>query len=223
MSELARVNQDVVRYKDQVEYNVSNVSVQKVKSFEQAFTTDISKFIEDKAGFKYLSWAYALRFFKINYPAGVLKKVRHFSDETGWYVETYVQLERDGDKHYELYPVFEQRKKTFENGVEVKGGMFGIEKPNVMEINKAYQRCLTKNIAMATGIGLHLYSGEDLPEDEIVITKPQALWFMRVVIPQLMTKCDEGTYNYEKLYGFINDVWLGVIDIKTVRDIYGTN
>jgi hypothetical protein len=217
------IDQKIIRYDPVVEYSVSNVSVQKVKTFEQAFSTDITKFVEDKAGFKYLSWAYALRFFKLNYPSGVIKKHRHFSDDTGWYVETYVQLETDGDKHYELYPVFEQRKKTIVDGVEVKGGMYGIEKPNVMDINRAYQRCLTKNIAMATGIGLHLYSGEDLPEDQVDITKSQALWFMKTVIPQLIEKCNNDTYKYEKVCGFINDVWLGKIDINKVREIYGTN
>ena len=35
----------------------------------------------------------------------------------------------------------------------------------MFEINKTIMRCLTKNLAMF-GLGLYIYAGEDLPEDE---------------------------------------------------------
>ena len=41
-----------------------------------------------------------------------------------------------------------------------------IPDPNPFDINTSIQRCLVKAIAIATGIGLHIYAGEDLPPDE---------------------------------------------------------
>ena len=40
-----------------------------------------------------------------------------------------------------------------------------IQNPNAMDVNTAMQRCLVKAIALH-GIGLYIYAGEDLPEDE---------------------------------------------------------
>ena len=40
-----------------------------------------------------------------------------------------------------------------------------IANPNAMDVNTAMQRCLVKAIALH-GIGLYIYAGEDLPEDE---------------------------------------------------------
>jgi hypothetical protein len=38
--------------------------------------------------------------------------------------------------------------------------------PNAMDVNKAIMRCLAKAIAMH-GLGLYIYSGEDLPESDV--------------------------------------------------------
>ena len=40
-----------------------------------------------------------------------------------------------------------------------------IPKPNAFDVNSAMMRCLVKAIA-AHGLGLYIYAGEDLPEDE---------------------------------------------------------
>ena len=40
-----------------------------------------------------------------------------------------------------------------------------ISKPNAFDINKAMMRCLVKGIAVH-GLGLYIYAGEDLPEEE---------------------------------------------------------
>ena len=39
-----------------------------------------------------------------------------------------------------------------------------VQKPNSFEVNASLQRCMAKAISMATGLGIHLYSGEDLPQ-----------------------------------------------------------
>jgi hypothetical protein len=40
-----------------------------------------------------------------------------------------------------------------------------IPNPDAMAVNTAMQRCLAKSIALH-GIGIYIYSGEDLPESE---------------------------------------------------------
>jgi len=39
-----------------------------------------------------------------------------------------------------------------------------IQNPNSFEVNASLQRCMAKAISMATGLGIHLYSGEDTPQ-----------------------------------------------------------
>ena len=45
-----------------------------------------------------------------------------------------------------------------------------IENPNAFEVNTAIQRCLAKAIALH-GLGLYVYAGEDLPNDDTQPTK----------------------------------------------------
>jgi hypothetical protein len=42
-----------------------------------------------------------------------------------------------------------------------------IPNPNAMDVNTAMMRCLTKCISLF-GIGLYIYAGEDLPDEEAV-------------------------------------------------------
>lgn len=42
-----------------------------------------------------------------------------------------------------------------------------IKNPTTMHLNTAMQRCLAKAISCHTGIGLHVYKGEDLPPDDV--------------------------------------------------------
>jgi hypothetical protein len=58
-----------------------------------------------------------------------------------------------GEQTYEMWlPVMDMRNNT-------------ILQPKMTEINKTIMRCLTKNLAMF-GLGLYIYAGEDLPEEE---------------------------------------------------------
>ena len=45
-----------------------------------------------------------------------------------------------------------------------KNGEKSVEGISMFDINKTIMRCLVKNLAMF-GLGLYIYSGEDLPED----------------------------------------------------------
>ena len=47
-----------------------------------------------------------------------------------------------------------------------------IQNPDAFQVNTAIMRCLTKCLAMH-GLGLYIYAGEDLPEDDGVVPPPK--------------------------------------------------
>ena len=61
----------------------------------------------------------------------------------------------DGLEHIEYLPIMDYRNKSIP-----------LENVTSFDVNKAIQRSLTKALARH-GLGLYLYSGEDLPEIEI--------------------------------------------------------
>ncbi|DAA89111.1 TPA: topoisomerase [Candidatus Gastranaerophilales bacterium HUM_5] len=122
----------------------------------------------------YLSWTFAWAEFKKAYPDGdyeILKfekgghLVPYMYDETGYMVCTKV---RDGEgQELEMWlPVMDSNNKAMKSEpyeYTTKYGSKTVERASMFDVNKAIMRCLVKNIAMY-GIGLYIYSGEDLPE-----------------------------------------------------------
>lgn len=134
-----------------------------------------SKEIKQKGKFNYLSWSLALKNLKIAYPEASYKDVKYpdMSDhlvlpylktETGFYVSTEIFLTREdriNNIGYEYtFPVLNHVNKAH-------------EKPTAFEINTSLQRCLAKNIAVVTGVGLSLFTNEDIPDDEPDINLPE--------------------------------------------------
>ena len=70
------------------------------------------------------------------------------STQFGVFVEVAVTVE--GITHSQIHPVLNNQNKP-------------IDSPNSFQINTSIQRCLVKAIALH-GLGLYIYSGEDLPE-----------------------------------------------------------
>ena len=123
---------------------------------------DTRKIVEKKNGFTYLSWAHALRLLKQHVPdAMVTKHIFKQADETylpymvdaqGYaYVQVTILLGKDEPATTEIMPILNHANRP-------------IQKPNSFEVNASIQRCMAKAISMSTGLGLHLYSGEDTPQ-----------------------------------------------------------
>lgn len=120
----------------------------------------------------YLSWAWAWAETKKAYPEATysIKKFNNFpylhDEETGYMVFTEVTIE---NMTYEMWlPVMNGSNKAMKNKpykYTTKYGEKVVESATMFEINKAIMRCLVKNLAMF-GLGLYIYSGEDLPEEE---------------------------------------------------------
>ena len=113
---------------------------------------------EKKNGLTYLSWAWAWGEVKKRYPDAFYTIYEsangwnyHTDGRTCW-VKTGVTIE--GLELIEYLPVMDYKNKS-------------ISADNVtsFDVNKAIQRSLTKAIARH-GLGLYIYAGEDLPEED---------------------------------------------------------
>ena len=128
---------------------------------------------EQKNGLTYLSWAWAWSEVKKAYPAAFYTiyenaegRNYHHDGRTAW-VKTGVTIE--GLEHIEYLPVMDFRNQSIP-----------LDKVTSMDVNKAIQRSLTKACARH-GLGLYIYAGEDLPEDEQNADKDELAALLDVV------------------------------------------
>lgn len=160
---------------------------EKKEMFEVLFGLDVNSKVEEKNGLKYLSWSWAWAEIKKRYPSAIYEIERFgdnnvpylYDEDLGYMVFTRVNI--DGEEHEMWLPVmdgankamlnreytYEVKKKEWDNTAkryvytkETKT----VAKATMFDINKTLMRCLVKNLAMF-GLGLYIYSGEDLPEE----------------------------------------------------------
>lgn len=127
-------------------------------TFVKLSKVDVSKHIEKKGQFSYLSWPFAVSQLRQAEPSAVWEVVRfeglpYLKTELGYFVEVAVTV--NGITLSQIHPVLDARNKA-------------IPAPSPFDINTSIQRCLVKAIALH-GLGLGIYAGEDLPliADEI--------------------------------------------------------
>lgn len=139
--------------------------------FEELASLDVNKYVETKKNgyteLKYLSWAYAWREFKRVYPRAKYKILPYQYDENTGYM-VFTEVTADEDTYGMWLPVMDNSNKAMKaipyDYITAKGQKKHVEAATMFDINKAYMRCLVKNLAMF-GLGLYIYAGEDLPED----------------------------------------------------------
>jgi len=126
---------------------------------------DVTAHIEKKGQFSYLSWPYAVSEFRKAGPDGYWRitgadnGIPYGVDASGAYVGVTVFTAPDCPGFTQVHPVLNHKNKP-------------ILEPTSFDINTSIQRCLVKAIALATGIGLHLYAGEDLPPVDVAPIDP---------------------------------------------------
>ena len=130
--------------------------------FNKLNNINVNDKTEKKNGLTYLSWAWAWGEVKKIYPdanytiyENTLPNgyvVNYFTDGRTSYVKTGVTIE--GLEHIEELPVMDYRNKSIL-----------LENMTSFDVNKTIQRSLTKALARH-GLGLYIYAGEDLPEEE---------------------------------------------------------
>lgn len=127
--------------------------------FEKLNKVNVNDKTEKKGKFTYLSWAFAW---------GELKKVApdakvtvyhnekdnmpYFESEAGVIVKVGVEV--NGVEHISFLPLMDFKNKSISK-----------DSFDMMDVNKAIQRATVKAIGLH-GLGLYIYAGEDLPEDE---------------------------------------------------------
>ena len=126
--------------------------------FEVLNAINVNEHTEKKNNLTYLSWAWAWATVKKNFPDAYYTIYEnrdglnyHTDGRTCW-VKTGVTI--NGLEHIEYLPVMDFRNASI-----------SLDKVTSFDVNKAIQRSLTKAVARH-GLGLYIYAGEDLPEDE---------------------------------------------------------
>lgn len=128
--------------------------------FEILSSVNVNDKKEKKNQLDYLSWAWAWAEVKKRFPSATSKVYEnadgwnYFTDgRTAW---VKVGMTIEGLEHIEYLPVMDYRNQSIP-----------LDKVTSMDVNKAIQRGLTKAIARH-GLGLYIYAGEDLPEEDAV-------------------------------------------------------
>ena len=126
--------------------------------FNDLYAVNVNGHTEKKNGLTYLSWAWAWGEIKKRHPDATYTVYEnadgwnyHTDGRTCW-VKTGVTV--NGIEHIEYLPVMDYKNKSI-----------SIENVTSFDVNKAIQRSLTKACARH-GLGLYIYAGEDLPEEE---------------------------------------------------------
>lgn len=126
--------------------------------FAELNSVNVGDHIEKKNGLSYLSWAWAWRELKTRHPDAFYTIYEnrdgwnyHTDGRTAW-VKTGVTV--NGLEHIEYLPVMDFHNQSIP-----------VDKVTSVAVNKTIQRSLTKAVARH-GLGLYIYAGEDIPEDE---------------------------------------------------------
>ena len=146
--------------------------------FEALSALNLNEFVEKRNDLTYLPWSNAFDVLRSVYPSATYKVIRnsnglpYFADpNTGIIVFTEVTI--DGITSECFLPVMDFKSQAMKlepytyqawNSFKKCNEEKSVAAATMFEINKTIWRCLVKNIAIATGIGLYIFKGEDVPE-----------------------------------------------------------
>lgn len=142
--------------------------------FQTLYDVDVRERMYQKQGLSYLPWATAWSEVAKVYPTATYEIVK-FGEKQLPYTESdlgimvYTKVTVEGVTREMCLPVMDSSNKamkTFEYSYKVKGGEKTVSAATMFDINKTIMRCLAKNLAMF-GIGLHLWTKEEAPENTI--------------------------------------------------------
>ena len=176
---------------------------------------------EKKNGLTYLSWAWAWGEVKKLHPTAnyvIYEReteygpVNYFTDgKTAW-VKTGVII--DEVEHIEELPVMDFKNKSIP-----------LENITSFDVNKTIQRSLTKAVARH-GLGLYIYAGEDLPEEEASKKiEEEQINKIKELVPQKNFKAMLTYYKIDKIEDMSYEDAKALIERKTkeVEDANGKN
>lgn len=190
--------------------------------FQILNSIDVNGHTEKKKDLTYLSWAWAYAEMMKKYPDmsytierfGEEKRPYLYDENLGYMVFTTVTVE--GVTKEMWLPVMDGNNKAMKDKpytYDTKSKKdVKVESATMFDINKTIMRCLVKNMGMF-GLGLYIYAGEDLPEDENS-TKAQQTSASSGDVTELATKLQ----NY---YKTLNDEYKKIVRVSMKQA--GTN
>jgi hypothetical protein len=161
-------------------------------SIEMLLKKNVNEHVEKKNGLSYLSWAWAwAEALKADPKASYrieMFNCKCYMEINGTAMVFVTVTMFDKPMTCQL-PVMDYRNKAILN-------------PDAFAVNTAIMRCMTKALALH-GLGLYLYSGEDVPEEgrSVVITPTQGamdnipqeeLQYLQEMAMELIAMCEQG-------------------------------
>jgi hypothetical protein len=140
-----------------------------MNKFEKLLSLNVNDKVEKKNGLSYLSWSYAWDYFMKEYPDATYEIVKfdgkpYYADNSG--AMCYTKVTANGLTHEMWLPIMDGANNAMKSEAyeyDTKYGKKTVKPFTMFDVNKTIMRCLVKNLAMF-GLGLYIYSGEDLPE-----------------------------------------------------------
>ena len=126
--------------------------------FVELNSINVNEHTEKKNNLTYLSWAWAWGEVKKRFPDATYKVYEddngciYWTDGRTAWVKTGVTV--NGIEHIEYLPIMDFKNRSIP-----------LSDITSFDVNKSIQRSLTKAVARH-GLGLYIYAGEDLPEEE---------------------------------------------------------
>lgn len=178
--------------------------------YKQLYSLNVNEHTEKKNGLTYLSWAWAWAKILEVCPSATYEIVKDENgipafgnQELGYMCYTKVTIENV--THEMWLPVMDFRNKA-------------IKSPDMFDINKTVMRCLTKNLAMF-GLGLYIYAGEDLPNEEDkdkVEEREMKASVKKITLDDLLKKAESKGVTKEQLIEAVNK---GTPDKEHITDV----
>ena len=199
--------------------NQSGTLVERKELIAKLLTKNVNDHVEKKNGLSYLSWAWAWAE-ALKADANATFKVEMFDGkcfmEINGTAMVFVTVTMFKKPMTCQLPVMDSSNKAIPlkgyTAVSKYGKEYRVE-CDAFAVNTAIMRCMTKALALH-GLGMYLYSGEDLPEEgkSVVITPtqgatdnipPEELQYLQEMAVDLIAMCEQGDPKsaWEKLEG----------------------
>lgn len=165
--------------------------------FDLLYSINVNDKTETKEGLTYLSWSWAWAEIKKKFPDANynIKRFENglpyvYDPNTGYMVFTDVTI--NGLTHEMWLPVMDSHNRAMKSEpytIKTKYKEINVPAATMFDVNKAIMRCLVKNLAVF-GLGLYIYSGQDLPDVELSDDD------MRAEIKRLIQQTNTDTAKY---------------------------
>jgi hypothetical protein len=171
-----------------------------MKTFNELRLINVNEHTDKKGKFTYLSWNWAVDQLLQNDPSATWT-----FGEPVYFNETlmvFCTVTAFGKSMTCQMPVINNKNTAISN-------------PNAMDVNTGMMRCLTKCISLF-GIGLYIYAGEDLPEEESIDMTESALQWVDSI--KICTTIDQLKETYAQAYKFLAKDKSAVATISIAKD-----